>query len=238
MAASDDPYYRAALAKIHHEGFGFHADACAPGILAHLAPIRERDGLVVEVGCGSGLLTKHLTDAGHRVIATDASPAMLDIARTYAPDALEHRVVALPDDPLPEADAIVSTGHALSYIDTAGAARGGARRLRPRPPTRRRARPRPRGPVDARRPDGAATGGVGGGRLGDVHGAGERRPDPLRPVDDHVHAGGRRPLPPRARAPRQRPHRRAGRGAAAARGRGARRGGGPELRRPRPTWRG
>ena len=115
---SDDPYYKAALAKVHHEGFGFHADACAPGILNHLAPIRERDGLVLEVGCGSGLLTKHLTAAGHRVIATDASPAMLDIARDYAPAALEHRVVMLPDDPLPEADAIVSTGHALSYIDT------------------------------------------------------------------------------------------------------------------------
>ena len=115
---SDDPYYRAALARIHHEGFGFHADACAPGILHHLAPIRERDGLVLEVGCGSGLLTKHLTDAGHRVIASDASPAMLDIARAHAPDALEHRQIALPDDPLPEVDAIVSTGHALSYIDT------------------------------------------------------------------------------------------------------------------------
>ncbi|MET0901846.1 MAG: class I SAM-dependent methyltransferase [Acidimicrobiales bacterium] len=118
MTAGDDPYYRAALAKVHHEGFGFHADACAPGILRHLAPVRERDGLVLEIGCGSGLLTKHLTDAGHRVVATDASPAMLDIARSYAPGALEHRVVALPDDPLPDVDAIVSTGHALSYIDT------------------------------------------------------------------------------------------------------------------------
>ena len=93
---TDDPYYGAALAKIHHEGFGFHADACAPGILAHLAPVHARDGLVVEVGCGSGLLTKHLTDAGHRVIATDASPAMLDIAREYAPHALDHRLVACP----------------------------------------------------------------------------------------------------------------------------------------------
>ena len=141
----------AALAKVHHEGFGFHADACAPGILAHLAPIRERDGLVLEVGCGSGLLTKHLTDAGHRVIATDASPAMLDIARTYAPDAVEHRVVALPDDPLPEADAIVSTGHALSYIDTQARLEAAlvacARALRPG----WRARARPGGPVDPRR---------------------------------------------------------------------------------------
>lgn len=112
----DEPYYRDALARIHHEGFGFHADACAPGILALLEPVAARDGLVVEVGCGSGLLTRHLVDAGHRVIATDASPAMLDIARAHVPEALDHRLVALPDDPLPEADAVVSTGHALSYL--------------------------------------------------------------------------------------------------------------------------
>ena len=118
MGATDDPYYRAALAQIHHEGFGFHAEACAPGVLALLDDVRRREGLVVEVGCGTGLLTKYLTDAGHRVLATDASPAMLDIARAHAPDAIEHRRIALPDDPLPEADAIVSTGHALSYIDT------------------------------------------------------------------------------------------------------------------------
>lgn len=112
----DDPYYRAALARVHHEGFGFHADACAPGILALLEPVAARAGVVVEVGCGSGLLTRHLVDAGHRVIATDASPAMLDIARRHVPDALDHRLVALPHDVLPEADAVVSTGHALSYL--------------------------------------------------------------------------------------------------------------------------
>ena len=36
------------------------------------------------------------------------------LAREYAPDALEHRVLALPDDPVPECDAVVSTGHALT----------------------------------------------------------------------------------------------------------------------------
>jgi SAM-dependent methyltransferase len=113
---SDEPYYRSTLARVHHEGFGFHADACAPGILALLEPVAARDGLVVEVGCGSGLLTRHLVGAGHRVIATDASSAMLDIARSYVPGALDHRLVALPQDPLPEADAVVSTGHALSYL--------------------------------------------------------------------------------------------------------------------------
>jgi len=115
----DEPYYRRDLALIHHLGFGFHAEDCAPGVLKLLEPVRERGGIVVELGCGSGLLTRYLVDAGHRVIATDASPAMLDIARETVPDAEEIRHLALPDDPIPEADAIVSIGHVLSYLDNA-----------------------------------------------------------------------------------------------------------------------
>ncbi len=116
MALSADPYYRRDLALVHHRGFGFHARACAPGILALLAPVRSRDGLVLELGCGSGLLTRELTASGHRVIATDASPAMLELARSYAPAAGDIRPLMLPDDPLPQADAVVSVGHVLSYL--------------------------------------------------------------------------------------------------------------------------
>jgi SAM-dependent methyltransferase len=117
----DEPYYRADLALVHHLGFGFHADECAPGILSLLEPVLSREGLVVELGCGSGRLTRYLVDAGHRVVATDASPAMLDIARGYAGDAMEIRRLVLPDEPIPEADAIVSIGHVLSYLPTAEA---------------------------------------------------------------------------------------------------------------------
>jgi SAM-dependent methyltransferase len=46
---------------------------------------------------------------------------MLDLARQTVPDALEIRRLTLPDDPIPEADAIVSVGHALSYLDSADA---------------------------------------------------------------------------------------------------------------------
>ena len=120
MPTDHDPYYRPDLARAHHLGYGFHADACAPGMLALLAPVRARGGLVLEIGCGSGLLTGHLTDAGHHVIATDASPAMLDLARGYVPDA-EIRRLTLPGDPLPAADAVVSVGHVLSYLPGAGA---------------------------------------------------------------------------------------------------------------------
>ncbi len=116
MGSADAPYYRDDLALVHHLGFGFHADACAPGILALLEPVLERGGLVVELGCGSGLLTRHLVRAGHRVIATDASSSMLDLARRHAPSTEDIRQVVLPDDPLPPADAIVSVGHVLNYL--------------------------------------------------------------------------------------------------------------------------
>jgi len=113
---TSEPYYRRDLAQVHHLGFGFHADRCASGILALLEPVRAANGVVLELGCGSGLLTRYLVEAGHRVIATDASPAMLELAREVARGADEIRPLVLPDDPMPECDAIVSVGHVLSYL--------------------------------------------------------------------------------------------------------------------------
>ena len=72
-------YYQHDLALVHARGYGQHADRCAPGLLDLLAPVRG--GLVLEVGCGAGALTRHLLAAGHRVIATDASAAMVELAR-------------------------------------------------------------------------------------------------------------------------------------------------------------
>jgi SAM-dependent methyltransferase len=109
--------YRPDLAAVHHRGFGRYAAAAAPGILDLLAPVRARQGLVLELGCGTGLLTRELVAAGHRVLATDASPAMLGIARDLVGDsAVEVRQLTLPDDPLPPADAIVAVGHPVSYL--------------------------------------------------------------------------------------------------------------------------
>ena len=112
-------YYQRDLAFIHDRGYGLHADRCAPGILKLLSGVG--DGPVLEFGCGSGALTRHLLAAGLRVVATDASPDMLALARqTLGPDA-DLRLLALPGDPLPAADAIVSVGHAISYLPDAAA---------------------------------------------------------------------------------------------------------------------
>ena len=116
-----EPYYRDALAYVHDQGFAGHADACAPAILAQLQPVRQRNGLVLEIGCGSGHLTRHLVAAGHRVIATDASPAMVALTRERVQGVDDVAVLTLPDDPVPSTDAIVSVGHVLSYLPSANA---------------------------------------------------------------------------------------------------------------------
>jgi SAM-dependent methyltransferase len=112
-------YYRHDLALIHDRGHGQHADRCAPGIVELLSPVR--DGVVLELGCGSGALTRHLLTAGFQVIATDASPDMLALARASLGPGADLRRLTLPEDPLPAADAVVSVGHVISYLSSAAA---------------------------------------------------------------------------------------------------------------------
>lgn len=114
---TDEPYFRHDLALVQERAYGLHAERCAPGVLALLEPVRG--GLVLELGCGTGALTRHLLAAGHRVLATDASPAVLDVAREILGPSAELATLALPGDPVPEADAIVSVGHPISYLDSA-----------------------------------------------------------------------------------------------------------------------
>ena len=88
-------YYEQDLALVHARGFGQHADNCAPGILELLAPVSG--GLVLELGCGAGALTRHLLTAGHRVVATDSSAAMLELAREALGGEADLRRLVLPD---------------------------------------------------------------------------------------------------------------------------------------------
>ncbi len=106
--------YRNDLARIHDEGFGSYADSVAPGLLEILGDRTE----VLEVGCGSGALTKHLVAHGHEVLATDASRAMLDLAELHVPGA-RFEVLVLGQDPVPGTGSIVSIGHVVNYLPSA-----------------------------------------------------------------------------------------------------------------------
>ena len=116
-------YYRQDLAWVHHTGYSQHVERTAPGIVVLLRRSGVATGAtVLDVGCGSGLLAAHLVAAGYVVTGIDASPAMIELARRHAPGAT-FDVVRLPagnsgDCVLPDADAVVSTGHVLNYLDT------------------------------------------------------------------------------------------------------------------------
>ena len=103
--------YKAELARIHHEAFGDYADLVAPGVMSRLVDSQS----LVELGCGFGALTRHLLEAGHTVLATDASPAMVELAIRQVPQA-DPRLLELPDDPIPTADAVVTLGHVFNYL--------------------------------------------------------------------------------------------------------------------------
>lgn len=107
--------YEEDLAYIHHAGFSDFARRASPWVLATLQKAGIRDGTIVELGCGSGILLAALGEAGYRAVGVDASAAILDIARSTAPAAtLIH--ASLYDVPLPRCAAVIAMGEGLSYV--------------------------------------------------------------------------------------------------------------------------
>ncbi len=82
-----EEWYGEDLAYVHDVGFGGYALGAAPGILNILARGGIHEGLVVDLGCGSGLWAKELTDAGYDVLGIDVPEAMVGISRGRVPEA-------------------------------------------------------------------------------------------------------------------------------------------------------
>ena len=118
----NDERYGRDLAYIHHAGFSEFAESAAPGLIEILHKHGVRDGLVVELGCGSGILARALTRAGFSVVGYDASPAMIALARETAPDA-RFEVARFDEADLPPCNAIVAMGEVLNYADFAAVRR-------------------------------------------------------------------------------------------------------------------
>ncbi len=108
-------WYKEDLAYIHDVGYSDYALKSAPGILGILIQNNVHAGLVVDLGCGSGLSALEFTKAHYRVLGVDISESMIAIARTRAPDA-EFRVGSLFKTDIPSCNAVTSIGECLNYL--------------------------------------------------------------------------------------------------------------------------
>jgi SAM-dependent methyltransferase len=108
----------------HDVGFHDYALKSAPGILSILAQNHLREGLIVDLGCGSGLSAEEFTKAGYDVLGIDISESMIAMssdkplrvyARARVPNA-EFRIASLFEAEIPPCNAVTSIGECLNYL--------------------------------------------------------------------------------------------------------------------------
>jgi SAM-dependent methyltransferase len=107
--------YKPNLAYIHDTSFGYFAFHAAHSILDTLSGKGIPKGLVVDLGCGSGILAKELVCSGYDILGIDLSPAMIDISKNRVPEA-KFITGSFLDLPIPECQAVTSIGECFNYL--------------------------------------------------------------------------------------------------------------------------
>jgi SAM-dependent methyltransferase len=122
--------YRNDLAYIHDVGFGDFARQAAPVLLDALRRQGTEGGLVIDLGCGSGILSQEVAAAGYDVLGIDISEAMIALARERVPHG-SFRVESLLQAKLPRCVAVAAVGECFNYLfDPRGTRRGLAKLFR------------------------------------------------------------------------------------------------------------
>lgn len=117
--------YGSDLAFIHDEGFSSVGTQAAAKTLELLEEDSLADGLIVELGCGSGATATVLAQAGYNVLGIDGSKAMIDLARQKVPGA-RFKTASLWEVDLPAARAVLAIGESICYVGENDLERPGA----------------------------------------------------------------------------------------------------------------
>jgi SAM-dependent methyltransferase len=112
---SNQQAYDEDLAYVHDDGFGHVARNAAIELLDRLRASRISNGLVVDLGCGSGILAEQITKAGFEVLGFDISKAALEIARRRAPEA-RFRHGSFREAHIPRCVAVTAVGEVFNYL--------------------------------------------------------------------------------------------------------------------------
>ena len=106
--------YQADLAYIQATAFENLARGAAPEVIRILKNASTRIRHVVDVGCGSGPLTKALIESGFQVTGIDPSTELLKIARKTISRA-QFVNASIYDVSMPACEAVVAIGEPLTY---------------------------------------------------------------------------------------------------------------------------
>jgi len=120
--------YRDDLAYIHDAGFGSFALHAAPVLLEALQNRRIERGLVIDLGCGSGILAQEIAAAGYDVLGIDISESMVAIARERVPTG-QFQAESLLQASLPPCVAVTAVGEVFNYLFDTGNTRKALTRL-------------------------------------------------------------------------------------------------------------
>jgi SAM-dependent methyltransferase len=118
------PFYGPDLAHVHDAAFGALAEAGARELLMRLGEAGWSEGVVVDLGCGTGILGQRVAAAGFDVVGIDVSPDAVALARRRVPGARFSVGRALEAE-LPPCVAVAAVGEVLGY-EAGDAGAGGA----------------------------------------------------------------------------------------------------------------
>jgi SAM-dependent methyltransferase len=107
--------YGTDLAYVHDVGHTDFARSAGPALIAAMRKTGYSNGLVVDLGCGSGVWARQLRTAGYDVLGIDISPAMVALARSRAPDA-EFRTGSMLSASIPRCVAVTALGECFGYM--------------------------------------------------------------------------------------------------------------------------
>jgi SAM-dependent methyltransferase len=107
--------YRSDLAYIHDSGYGGFAAAAAPVLLDALRAAGLERGRVIDLGCGSGILSAAVAAAGYDIVGFDISRDMLALARQRLPQA-QFKMQSLFAADIPPCVAVAAVGECCNYL--------------------------------------------------------------------------------------------------------------------------
>ncbi|MEB3282870.1 MAG: class I SAM-dependent methyltransferase [Lyngbya sp.] len=108
-------FYSEDLAYIHDVGFGELAENSASFLLNILQKAGKNNGLIVDLGCGSGILAQQFDRAVYEVFGIDISADLIAIASQRVPRA-KFQVESLFTANIPACIAVTAIGECLNYL--------------------------------------------------------------------------------------------------------------------------